>query len=168
MFQKYKKVILIIWGIFLITPFAYYLYSPSTFSPENISDFIKKFETHILLTYFVISVLRGFTLIPPTVVVLAGSLLSPEKPVSLLIISLFGIIISSSFIYFFSKKFEIDKYFDKRFPEKILYIKKKFQPSKIIPYFFIVKGTRDLYTVYFSHIQKMQRLILNAQILIKL
>ncbi len=125
MFQKYRKVILIIWGIFLIAPFAYYLYSPDTFSPQNISEFIREFETHLLLTYLIISIIRGVTLIPPTVIVLAGILLSPDKPYSILIISLLGIIISSSFIYYFSKKFEIDKYFEIRFPEKIIYVKKK-------------------------------------------
>jgi uncharacterized membrane protein YdjX (TVP38/TMEM64 family) len=60
------------------------------------------------------SSLRGFTLLPSTPFVLAGTVLFPEQPMSVLAVSLAGISISSSLIYFSSGALGFSTYLENR------------------------------------------------------
>jgi len=58
--------------------------------------------------------LRGFTLLPSTPFVLAGTILFPSQPLAVLCISLVGILFSSTMIYFFSEVLGFHQYFEKK------------------------------------------------------
>lgn len=131
-----KRIFLWSWVLFVIGCIGYYVSHTNEFSPQHISEMVKQFEGHLLLAYFAISFLRGFTLIPSTPFVIAGVLLFPENKIIVLVISLGGILFSATLIYFLSEFFGFDRYFEKIAPEKITYITTKINsPSG---FFFVV------------------------------
>jgi uncharacterized membrane protein YdjX (TVP38/TMEM64 family) len=69
------------------------------------------------------SVLRGFTLLPSTPLVIAGTMLFPGQSVAVLAVSMTGIVLSSSMIYFFSDLLGFSDFFEARKPDLIHRIK---------------------------------------------
>jgi uncharacterized membrane protein YdjX (TVP38/TMEM64 family) len=67
-----------------------------------------------LSIYILISMLRGFFLMPSTPFVLAGVAMYPDNPVLVISISLAGIMFSATLLYFFSKKFGFTAYIEKK------------------------------------------------------
>jgi uncharacterized membrane protein YdjX (TVP38/TMEM64 family) len=59
-----KKGIIAIWILILVGFLGYYWYDPSFFSVDSLKDFLEEFGSALLLVYFLLSALRGFTLIP--------------------------------------------------------------------------------------------------------
>lgn len=120
-----KRIFLWSWLLFLFGCAGYYVFHSDEFTPHHIIDFIRRFEGHLLAVYFLISFLRGFTLVPSTPFVIAGLLLFPENKFAVLLISLGGILFSATLIYFLSEFLGFDKYFEKAAPEKITRITSK-------------------------------------------
>ncbi len=120
-----KKIFLWSWLLFLISCVGYFIFHPDEFTPHHISEFISQFEGHLLLAYFMISFLRGFTLIPSTPFVIAGVLLFPENKIIVLVISLGGILFSATLLYYLSEFLGFDSYFEKIAPERVIQITTK-------------------------------------------
>jgi uncharacterized membrane protein YdjX (TVP38/TMEM64 family) len=112
-----RKVCLGLWLAIIVTGIAAYVIDPSLFSAENIAAFLTHFQGEIWIVYFAMSALRGFTLLPSTPLVIAGTLLFPTQPFAVLAVSLGGILISSTMIYFFSEVLGIADYFERHKPE---------------------------------------------------
>ncbi|MBL8182147.1 MAG: TVP38/TMEM64 family protein [Blastocatellia bacterium] len=104
-----------------------YLASPSSFSAENIAQFMERFGHWIWGVYLAFSIVRGFTLLPSTPLVIAGTLLFPTQPFWVLVVSMTGILISSTMIYYFSEFLGFDEYFEKKSPEAVHKIKAKLE-----------------------------------------
>lgn len=64
------------------------------------------------LVYLLLGCVRGFTLIPATYLVVTGLLFFP--PVPLFVLTLIGILASSSIIYFFSETLDLDEFFERK------------------------------------------------------
>jgi uncharacterized membrane protein YdjX (TVP38/TMEM64 family) len=105
-----------LWAAIVVSAMAIYLADPAGFTARSIADFIATFETTAWVVFLSMSMLRGFTLLPSTPLVLAGTLLFPSQPLGVLGISLVGILFSSTMIYFFSEVLGFHQYFEKRDP----------------------------------------------------
>lgn len=127
--RRFSKVIrytmLAIWLGCIVTAIAFYLASPNTFTPQHIAAVLSRFEGTIWIIFFAMSALRGFTLLPSTPLVIAGTLLFPLQPLSVFAVSMIGIIISSSMIYFFSEHLGFTEYFERKKPDMIHRLKAK-------------------------------------------
>lgn len=134
--KKYKIAILIIWLLVVITSLTAYFANSEFFKPESLLVFFKKYETGFLIIFLIISIVRGFTLIPSTPFVIAGALLFPDYLIAVLAISMIGIIISATLIYYFSDFMEFDKFFIRKYPKKIGWIKEKL--DKKIGFMFVI------------------------------
>lgn len=110
----------------LAAVFAYF-YSPETFSPANLATQLRRYESAALLIFLLASVLRGFTLLPSTPLVIAGTLAFPAQPWIVLAISMFGIVASSSLIYWFSELLGIAEYFETRKPQAVVKIRSRLE-----------------------------------------
>ena len=126
-FQVFKKIIAIIWILFLIFCVGFILTYPEFFTPQSIADFLTQFKNTILIMYFVISILRGLTLIPSSPFVLAGTILFPGEPFLVLTISILGIIFSSAMIYYFSEYLGFGDYLKRKHPTRIVKIQHQLQ-----------------------------------------
>jgi uncharacterized membrane protein YdjX (TVP38/TMEM64 family) len=120
-------MILVVWATIVVTAVAFYVSRPEDFSAASIAAFIHTFETEIWLVYLAMSAVRGFTLLPSTPLVLAGTLLFPNEPWLVLSISMAGILISSSLIYFFSDALGFADYFENKKPASVARIRRRLE-----------------------------------------
>ena len=118
-FPTSKKIIIAIWILFLVLCLGFFLTHRELFTPEGIVMFLTKFGGWVMTAYLIVSLLRGFTLIPSTPFVLAGTILFPGSPFWVLAISMTGIIFSSSMIYYFSEHMGFSEYLEEKHPVKI-------------------------------------------------
>jgi len=100
---------------------------PQVFTAENIAAFLLQFQGEIWLVYLIMSALRGFSLLPSTPLVIAGTLLFPGQPFSVLAVSMTGIFVTSSMIYYFSEHLGFNDYFESHKPELSHKIKAKLE-----------------------------------------
>lgn len=99
-----QRGIIILWILALVSIFGYSLYNPSFFTANSLKIFLEQFGRYLLIVYFILSALRGFTLIPSTPFVVVGILLFPDNLYFVYFISMIGILLSATMIYFFSRE----------------------------------------------------------------
>lgn len=121
--QFIKKIIIVLWLVFILSCLIAYIYNPGWFTPKSIADFLNYYQGQVLFLYLFVSIIRGFSLLPSTPFVIAGTLLFPNEPWIVFWVSILGITASSALIYFFSDYLGLTDFFEKRFPEKIAKIK---------------------------------------------
>jgi uncharacterized membrane protein YdjX (TVP38/TMEM64 family) len=127
-FGKFARLILLgIWGGLIVGAVAFYFSDPSRLTAANIAAFINTFQAEIWLVYFTMSVLRGFTLLPSTPLVLAGTFLYPNQPWLVLGTSMAGILVSSALIYFCSEALGFSEYFESKKPNAIARIRHRLE-----------------------------------------
>ena len=68
-------------------------------------------------TYLALGCLRGFTLIPATYLVVAGMLVLPPLPLYLL--TVIGILVSSTAVYYFAGAMRFDQFFERRYAPQV-------------------------------------------------
>ncbi len=122
-----RRVILVVWILVVLTGVGSYILFPRSFSAENIAAFLERFGSLIWVIYLVFSILRGFTLLPSTPLVIAGTILFPQQPFAVLVTSMTGILLSSTMIYYFSEFLGFDEYFEDHKPELTHKIKAKLE-----------------------------------------
>jgi len=120
-----RVICLLVWLAVLLVGVGSYIRDPSTFTPENIAAFMGRFGSYIWAAYLIMSALRGFTLLPSTPLVIAGTLIFPENSLTLFIVAMAGIILSSTMIYFFSDKLGFHEYFESHKPDLVHKLKAK-------------------------------------------
>ncbi len=65
-----KRILIVIWVTLIVSVGSYYFYNPLFFGTESLKHFLEQFGSALLIVYFFLSALRGFTLIPSTPFVL--------------------------------------------------------------------------------------------------
>ena len=130
MLRTGKKVFYVLWALLLIYFIYRYIQNPNIFSVEYLKDFISSYKGQILIVYILLSLVRGFFLIPSTPFVIVGVLLFPDKLFMVLLISMMGIMLSATALYYFSDMLGFSEHLEKKYPEKVLKWKNKLQSSK--------------------------------------
>lgn len=103
-------------GLIAAALLAWFLY-PEAFAPARIQRFFAANLAVGLSLYFVLSVVRGFLLIPLTPLLLAGILVFPPLP--LFLVTLAGIWFSSALIYWLSRRLRLDQFFRRHYPAQL-------------------------------------------------
>lgn len=122
-----RYICLAIWLAAIVSGVATFILYPHAFTAENIAETLRRFHGAIWLVYFGMSALRGVSLLPSTPLIIAGTLLFPAQPFAVLAVSMTGIFISSTMIYFFSEHLGLNDYFEGRKPELTHKIKTKLE-----------------------------------------
>lgn len=122
-----RKVMIGLWLTLIVVCVGYYVANPSAFTAEKIAAFLERFQGAIWLVYLIFSILRGITLLPSTPLVLAGTMLFPDQPWIVLAVSMTGILLSSTMIYYFSDLLGFDEYFESKNPDLSHKIKAKLE-----------------------------------------
>ena len=130
MLKKGKIIIYALWALTVLSFIIACVLYPEIISPEYLVGFIKKFNTEVLFIYILITLIRGFFLIPSTPFVIIGVLLFPTKPFLVLSISMIGILFSSTMLYYFSDILGFSGYLERKVPEKIEKWKQQLTTSK--------------------------------------
>ncbi|MDT8427670.1 MAG: VTT domain-containing protein [Pseudomonadales bacterium] len=103
-------------GLISISLSLYFFY-PEFFTPGYIRQFFSENLLPGLILYFVISTLRGFTLIPSTPIVFAGILVFPPLP--LFLVNQAAVYSSSAIVYLMARHFRFDHFFSAHYPGQI-------------------------------------------------
>lgn len=111
-FTILRRFGVIIWATILLAAVGSYIYAPQAFTAERIAGFLERFQAWMLIIYFLFSMFRGFTLLPSTPLVIAGTLIFPTQPWLVLLISITGILVSSTLIFFCSDLLGFTDYFE--------------------------------------------------------
>jgi len=122
-----RKAFLVLWLAIVLSAVSAYLYSPQAFTAEAIAVFMLRFQGVIWLVYLLFSIFRGLTLLPSTPLVIAGTILFPDQPFIVLAVSIVGILMSSTMIYYFSDALGFTEYFEKHKPDLAHRIKLKLE-----------------------------------------
>lgn len=122
-----KRLGQIIWIGTVAAGLISYISAPHLFTAENIAGFLLRFQSAIWLIYVGFSVVRGLTLLPSTPLIIAGTLMFPTQPFAVLAVSLVGIFLSSTMIYFFSEYLGFNEFFEGHKPELTHRIKAKLE-----------------------------------------
>ncbi len=116
-FEQINFFGLYLWLALVTVSLFLYFFEPELFDPQHIRGYFSANLESGLLLYFVISTLRGFTLIPSTPLVLTGVLIFP--PLHLFLVNQLAVYTSSAIVYFLARYFRFDHYFHEHYPEKI-------------------------------------------------
>lgn len=108
---------LYLWLALITVCLSLYFLRPDLFEPSRIRLFFSDNLGWGLFGYFVISTLRGFTLIPSTPIVLAGVLVFPPWP--LFLVNQLAVYSSSAIVYGMARYFRFDHFFHSRYPRQI-------------------------------------------------
>lgn len=108
---------LYLWLGLITVSLSLYALRPDLFQPARIRLFFADNLFWGLLGYFVISTLRGFTLIPSTPFVLAGVLVFPPWP--LFLVNQVAVYTSSALVYGMARYCRFDHFFHSRYPRQI-------------------------------------------------
>lgn len=130
MLKKGKKIFYVLWGVLLIYLLFRYIQNPEIASVNYIKNFISSYQGHILLVYIILSLIRGFFLIPSTPFVISGALLFPDKLPLVLLISMVGVMVSATSLYYFSDILGFSEYLEKKYPKKVEKWKGNLRSSK--------------------------------------
>lgn len=115
------------WLIAIAAALIWWVSSPEAFTPERIRDFLQKYESGAVGIYFLASMVRGCFLIPGTPFVAAGVLMFPDKPWLVFGISLLGMIVGSTIIYFFSDRLGFAEVLEEKHARGIAKVREKME-----------------------------------------
>lgn len=118
--HKGKQVLYGLWALIIAYLIYRYIKDPSVVDPYTIVDFISFYDDEMLLVYAILSLVRGFFLIPSTPFVVGGGLLFPEYKLLVLLISMVGVMFSATTLYYFSDLLGFSRYLESRYPNRIL------------------------------------------------
>ena len=77
---RIRRIALGLWVILVVALTALYAVNPGLLQPEVLVDVLRQSGQPVLLAYIVLSIVRAFTLIPSTVLIIVGILLFPDRP----------------------------------------------------------------------------------------
>ncbi|OHB76509.1 MAG: hypothetical protein A2Z34_01140 [Planctomycetes bacterium RBG_16_59_8] len=123
-----RKTLLLLWLIFLAASLYSFFFQPEILSAPLDHFFRQSFPLACVL-YLLLGSLRGFTFIPSTTLVMFGALSFPA--VSLFILSLAGILISSTTIYYFSSFLGIEELLKKRNEKAVMKLTEILQKNEL-------------------------------------
>ncbi len=133
----YRVFAITVWAALVIGAVLSFLFWPEVFTPVGIAAFLAKFQNEALLIYLAISVMRGFTLLPSTPLIIAGTLAFPAAPWVVLAISIVGIVVSSSLTYWFSDVLGISDFFETKNPAAVAKIRRKLEHPTGVAFVFL-------------------------------
>jgi len=114
-----KRVIYALWIAAVLAVIITLIVNPYFFSVDNLVQKVREFESQLMVVYVLISLVRGFFLIPSTPFVLAGVILFPESPEFVITVSMAGIMLTAVLLYLFSDLLGFSEKLEKKFPKKM-------------------------------------------------
>ena len=121
--SRIRRVALGLWVSIVLALTAAYAINPSLLKPEVLVDTLRQSGQPVLVGYIALSVVRPFTLIPSTALIIVGALLFPRHPWFVMVSSLVGIVASAAVVYFFFEFLGIGELFERRHASRVRWLK---------------------------------------------
>lgn len=104
---------------------ALYVQRPELIEPANLVGALRQSGPFVLLAYIALSVLRPVTLVPSTALILAGTLLFPERYGLVFVVSLASIVASAALIYYFFDFLGLAELFERRHAARVRWLEEQ-------------------------------------------
>ena len=118
-----RRIALGLWLFLVFVLSILYAFHPDLLRPETLVSMLDGSGQSALLAYVILSIVRAFTLIPSTVMILVGMLLFPDRPIFVMTSSLVGIVASSAVVYFFFEFLGLGDFFELRHAKRVRWLK---------------------------------------------
>ena len=122
---RIRRIALGFWVVLVATLLLLYSVNPDLLQPETLVEVLRQSGQPVLLAYFVLSVVRAFTLIPATVLIIAGTLLFPNQQLFVFVSSLIGVVASAALVYFFFEFLGLGELFARRHAERARWLEEQ-------------------------------------------
>ncbi len=116
---RIRLIALILWAASVAALSALYAVRPDLLEPERVAAGLRGSGQSVLLGYVVLNVVRAFTLVPATVLVVAGTLLFPDRPWFVTGSALGGAVASALLIYYFFDFLGLGDLFERRHAARV-------------------------------------------------
>ena len=97
--KQFKKYLRWTWIVLILITVTLFLIYPDSFTAESLKTVFNNNSSLILLAFILLSCIRALFFLPSTLFVLMGTVLYPDEPVFVLIVSMIGILIGASLVY---------------------------------------------------------------------
>ena len=111
---RIRLIALVVWAASVVALSVLYVLRPELLEPERVAGALRGSGQPVLLAYVVLNVVRAFTLVPATVLVVAGTLLFPDRPWFVTGSALGGAVASALLIYYFFDFLGLGDLFERR------------------------------------------------------
>ena len=122
---RIRLIALVLWAVSVVVLSGLYFLRPDLLEPERVAGVLRGSGQPVLLGYVVLSVVRAFTLVPATVLVIAGTLLFPDRPWFVMSSSLGGVVVSTLLIYYFFDFLGLGALFERRHAARVRWLEQQ-------------------------------------------
>ena len=98
--ERVGRIVNYLWVIAAVAVFVLWLRDPGLFTQGAIAARIEGWGSWMFAGFIGISLVRGFFLVPSTPVILTGGVLFPESLPMVFLVSVAGIVVSATAIYY--------------------------------------------------------------------
>ena len=119
---RIRGIALGLWVILVVALTALYAVNPKLLQPEVLVDVLRQSGQPVLLAYVVLGIVRAFTFIPSTVLIVVGMLLFPDRPGFVMVSSLAGIVVSAAIVYFFFEFLGLGEFFERKHAARVRWL----------------------------------------------
>ena len=116
---RIRLIALVLWAASVAALSALYVLRPDLLEPERVAAVLRGSGQPVLLGYVALNVVRAFTLVPATVLVVAGTLLFPDRPWFVTGSALGGAVVSALLIYYFFDFLGLGDLFERRHAARV-------------------------------------------------
>ena len=116
---RIRLIALVVWAASVAALSALYVLRPDLLEPERVAAALRGSGQPVLLGYVALNVVRAFTLVPATVLVVAGTLLFPDRPWFVTGSALGGAVASALLIYYFFDFLGLGDLFERRHAARV-------------------------------------------------
>ena len=120
-----RRIALGLWLVATVGLSALYVSNPALLEPETIVGALRRSGEPALLAFVVLGFLRPFTLIPSTVLIIAGTLLFPGRHWFVFVASLGGVVASAGLIYGFFDYLGLGELFERKHAHRVRWLEEQ-------------------------------------------
>jgi len=114
--MKHRALVMLVWIVLLSAAlYSYFFHADALQRLLGKLSAAPPISLHVV--YLVLGCIRGFTLLPATYLVVAGMLVLP--PIPLYLLTVVGIVVSSTAVYYFAEAMRFDRMFERRYPAQV-------------------------------------------------
>lgn len=117
-----RLVTLSVWALLALGLLVLYAARPELLDPERVVATLRASGQSVLLGYVILSIVRPFTLVPSSVLIVVLSLLYPDSPWLVMVSSLVGIVLAALLIYYFFEFLGLADVFERKHARRVRWL----------------------------------------------
>ena len=131
-----RLVALSVWVVLVLALLVLYAARPELLDPARVVATLRASGRSVLLGYVILSIVRPFTLVPSSVLIVVLTLLYPDRPWFVMASSLGGIVLAALLIYYFFDFLGLGDLFERKHAKQVRWLEGQMHQKR----FWIVVG----------------------------